>query len=665
MTLRIAVSNFMGLVLQSGGMAMGKRERRRSRKRRRPNPPKPKQRQVEFLGVRVQAEGKVVRWSTGEDFDVEGFAKEMAQRGQAAAQASSAGVAELLEILTNVNPLHLVGQVAAWATVGIPDVDDARERFGLDAKVEFLGGLALSLTQLADEPAGPYEVQRCTNLLGSLFRAERARILGEEIASVQSSSSRSHLDEVRFVARLEHLMDRTQGYTPHLERIIAAVFEPLRTECLAHLGFCPGDLPRLVRAYVATRQEAFQVRLDKARRIPKSELKGLPVSEGLALMSWVIFGLVNLTGDTTARELADGTDLPENEVRAALEALTSEWGCQPGFRRPGEANRFRRYPVLRGSLDRYSIPLPWSILHEVFGWFRDLMSSRDLQSLQNHFHQARAVATEMLVTEALREVFGRDRVLSNVEYPITGRNWAEVDALVWLGDHALVVEVKSHAISDRFRAGDVSYAERHFTDVVDSAFKQSDRAARYFGQGGDKLRGKNGGRRIEWTPVAGTTRIAVSFERIDPLVLVAARRADEKESAPPTWVVCLADLLMITDILREPYEFYAYAALRAELAANPAVALLSEADVLGAFLNDRLESYRNLVEEGAMTAAMLDHHSEELNAYYSATTAGLSADRPAVRLPAGLADTLRDLYTDSREWASRVRELLTPPSAQG
>lgn len=610
---------------------------------------------VELLGVRVEARGKVVRWSTGHDFDHQRFQRDLTMRGQVAAQHSEAVVAELLE---SANPLHLVGQVAAWATAGIPDRDDARERFGLDAQVEFLGGLGLSLSRVDGEEAGPFEVQRALNLIDSLFDAERARILGEETNSAGSSSAGSALDDVRFVARLEHLMDRTQGYTQHLERMIDAVFEPLRADCLTTLGFCPADFPRLVRTYVAIRQEAFQRRLDKARSVPNSQLKGLPVPEEWALMSWVIFGLVNPNGDITAQELAARAGMPESEVGAALDALTSEWGCQPGFRRPGEQNRFRRYPVLRGTPGRYSIPLPWSILHEVFGWFRDLTSAKDLVPLQRQFHDARAAAAETLMTQALMGMFGSERVLSNVEYPIGGGNWAEVDALVRLGDHALVFEAKGHTISDQFRAGGTDYAEAHFLDVVVKAFSQSDRAARYLGRGGDKLRMKNGGQRIEWTPVAETTRIAVSFERIDPFVLAATRLVAEQQSGPSTWIVCLADLLMVADILREPYEFYAYAALRAALATDPVVALLSEADVLGAFLNDRLASYRRLLERGAMDVAMLDHHSEELNAYYSAATVGLPVERPTLRVPARLADTLRALDTDSPGWAAEVRRLI-------
>jgi hypothetical protein len=612
------------------------------------------------MGVRVRTEGKAVVWETVEGFDSERLALEFVKRSRAASEVSQQIVARLLAILSTVNPLHLVGQVAAWATTGLPDIDDARERFGVEAQVEFLGGLALSLKELAAEPAGPFEVQSCINLLGDLFEAEQALILGEEIAAQQSSALRSHLDEVRLMARLEQLMDRTQGYAPHLEQIIGAVFEPIRAECLSSLSFCPADLPRIVRAHIASRQRIFQSRLNQCWEVPKSHLKKLHVPEGWALMSWVIFGLVNPEGDTSTHELADAVGLPESEVGAALEALTSKWGCQPGFRAPGETNQFRRYPVLKGSGDRYSVPLAWSALHEIFGWFREELSSRGLQSILKRFHEVRAEATETLITETFRRIFGSDRVYSNVEYPIPGKNWAEVDALVWLGDHALVIEGKGHALSDAFRAGEVDYARMHFADVVDRAFSQSERAARYLAEGGKKLRHKSGGPSIEWMPVSNASRIAVSFERIDPLVLVAARLAEEQRSAPPTWVVCLADLLMVAEILPEPHEFYAYAALRAELASNPVVALVSEADVLGAFLHDRLEFFRGLLKKSGVKSVMLDHHSGPLNAYFSSTAAGLPAQRPVLQVPEHVVETLRGLYSQkASDWPRRVRELIT------
>jgi len=261
----------------------------------------------------------------------------------------------------------------------------------------------------------------------------------------------------------------------------------------------------------------------------------------------------------------------------------------------------------------------------------------------------------------LSQTFGDDRVYSNIEYPVGGGNWAEVDALVWLGDHALVIEAKGHSISDNFRAGAMDYAQFHFDDVVDKAFAQSGRAAAYLVSGGTELRRKNGGQAIDWQPVSKATRIAVSFERIDPFVLAAARVAQEQRSAPPTWVVCLADLLLVGDILAEPHEFFAYAALRAELAANPVVALLSEADALGAFLHDRLQAYKGLLKRGRATTVMLDHHAGRLNEYYSSLDVGLSVAKPSLRIPAEKVEQLGRLYaTRSKKWAEEARRLVTP-----
>lgn len=638
-------------------MAVGRPNHRKHKKPKFKGSRRPPHLKTEYLGIRIRTKGNTTVWETTEEFDGNRFAVQLMARGHVAAEGAEQIVRELLDIIQSVNPLHLVGQVAAWSTVGNPNIDDAVGRFGMEARAEFLGGLALSFNQPTSELAGPLEVQRSILLLEKLFEFERTRILSEEIKN--GPDSRSHLDLVRFVSRLENLFDRTQGFTSHLEAIVAEVFEPLRDMCIGELGFSPADIPKIVRAHIARRQEIYQSRLELSRGIPKAQLKDLRISRKFALMSWVIFGYVDPKGDTTAEELATAAGLPAVEVESALKALVSPWGSQLGLRRPGEPNRFRRYPVLEGRDSRYSIPLTWSVLHEVFGWFRDMLRSQGKLTLLKAFYDARSRATETLVVHTLEAIFGTDHVLANIEYPIPGTNWAEVDSLVWLGDHALVVECKGHGLSDAYRAGDVNYARAHFGDVVDHAFSQSERAANYLTSGGTKLRQKQGKVAINWLPVSGATRIVVSFERIDPFVLVAARLAEELRSSSPTWVVCLADLLLVADILSEPHEFFAYAFLRAELAKNSSVAFLSEADVLGAFLYDRLDSYRKLVASGDNQSVMLNHHSGPLNVYFGARALGFPAEKPTLKIPVATVRKLRKMYENSAsDWTSRVRELV-------
>lgn len=195
----------------------------------------------------------------------------------------------------------------------------------------------------------------------------------------------------------------------------------------------------------------------------------------------------------------------------------------------------------------------------------------------------------------------------------------------------------------------------HFSDLVEAPFQQSHRAAEYLAGGGDKLREKGTQRRIDWQPVDAVTRIGVSLERIDPLVMVAAQVVEGKERTPPAWAICLSDLFMIADILPTPHEFFAYLSLRSAMAANPVSALISEADALGAFLHDRLRDYRGILAKSNVSVASLTHHAQDLNAYYSADAGGLQAAKPRLNLKDGLMDELDRLYQEgSSEWSDRV-----------
>lgn len=60
-------------------------------------------------------------------------------------------------------------------------MDDAAERFGHEAQVEYLCGLALALeSPYSHGLAGPDEVHKTIQVLEKLFQAERALVLSEE-----------------------------------------------------------------------------------------------------------------------------------------------------------------------------------------------------------------------------------------------------------------------------------------------------------------------------------------------------------------------------------------------------------------------------------------------------------------------------------------------------
>jgi hypothetical protein len=584
--------------------------------------------EFEVGGIRVIRDGTTTVLTADPSFDRELMNRRWTDAAAVAAGRSDELVAELRELVDSVNALHLVGQVASWLTVRSPDELDDPERYGSESRVEFLAAVAVESGAMRDEPASPEAVRRVLVLLRELFMVERARILGEEVVSHDEPPA---LAEARFTLRLESLEDRTQGYEPHLVRIVESVFERIRSECEAVVGFCPGDVVPLVHAYAAMRQAQFDDLTEQARQVPVSDMAGLSVPKGWALLSWIIFVLNDPTGDFDAETLAEASGVQVDQLRAMLPAMTTPWGQPPSALRPGQHLTVRRRSVLAGEGDRYTWPLPWSSIHEMFPWFNDVIDDPQFSVLKQTVSDARADGTEELTTSVFRGLFGEDHVHPNFEYPIGSGNWAEADIVVRLPGHALAVECKSGALDDLYRYGDIDYAHSTFKTFIEDPFRQSARAATFLTCSDGKWRTRSTRRKHDWVRVPTVTRIAVSLERIDPLSMVATRVGLSDAAGDATWVVCLADLLLIAEILDTNHTFFAYAKLRAELAANPSVAVISEADLLGAFLHDRLRHLRRIADKPRHLRVRLTDHARELNRYFTAVTLGLPPPQEAER----------------------------------
>lgn len=601
-------------------------------------------------GLRVRRDGRTVTWETTPDFDPAAWRKRWVDDGRRAAIRSAEIITELRALTAAVNTLHLVGQVTSMLTTGAADIDDAADRFGSEAQAEFLTEVAVEAGSPAGAQAGPPQVFRALDLLEELFEAESARIMGEE-----AGSAGTVLDEARFLLRHEALRDRMQGYVPHLRTIAVNIFGRIRSECVDALGFCPADIPALVQAHHDRRQGAFQTQLELADQIPVSQLQGLSAPPAVVRFSWVVFSVNEPGGDIDPAELAGDAGVGEAETRAILAAMSTPWGQPISDLRPGETHRIRRRPVLEGTNGRYAWPLTWSSVHEVVPWFNDLVSANE--ALQRSFRAARADATEELVIGAMRQIFGDDRVQPNFEYPIGGGNWAECDVVVELPDHAIAIECKSGALADGYRAGEAEYTASTFATLVEDPFGQSARAAGFLTAGPGRWRTRGSQQKRDWPGVSAAIRIAVTLERIDPLALIAARADLSPKAGEATWVVCLADLLMIAEILDDPHSFAAYADLRAGLASNTSVAVISEVDLLGAFLHDRLKSLRKSAASGPNVLAGLNHYAGDLNAYFTMMTLGLSLPKkPGVTLGERARRAVVDAWeSGDASWLDLVR----------
>lgn len=217
----------------------------------------------EINGLVIERRGAQILFSAGPDFDPEALRHEFVEAGSRAAERGDEIIDRLIELLSDLNPVHLVGQVAALAMAGVLGLDDSGEKYGSEAQAEYLGGLALAIEAPGVELARSYQVWEAQDLLSELFDLERARIMAEE----SDGSSGDPVASARFILRHEEFAARTQGYVPHLRSIVERIFEPLRSECIEQIGFSPADIPTLVAAIMASAQSRFRQLIEQTREI--------------------------------------------------------------------------------------------------------------------------------------------------------------------------------------------------------------------------------------------------------------------------------------------------------------------------------------------------------------------------------------------------------------
>lgn len=183
-------------------------------------------------------------------------------------------------------------------------------------------------------------------------------------------------------------------------------------------------------------------------------------------------------------------------------------------------------------------------------------------------------------------------------------------------------------------------------EFVDKALTQNARTIAYLDGGGRDFRDRHKRHLPLPDHLPTAVSVIVTLDRVDPF---ATHLPDGgKRGAAPddgTWLVTLADLMMVADVLRHPAEFYAYASTRAAMAKAKGPTVFVEADALAAWLEHRVQP----VEPPAGELVHLDTSSEAVNAFYTHVDApgSPSPSRPTSGIPSEVLDAL-DLVQQGR-----------------
>lgn len=558
----------------------------------------------------------------------------------------SAMAEELRGLMDGRNLTQLINSVVVpamtSASVDAESLADGDRTATWAAKVEYLVGVALSVNPNGDADTPTGVSRRVTQLVSDIFKADQIRMMTEFIENSDGNDPEREL--LLQQLQLEYQADRMPGYAVHLEVVDAEVFGRHRSYYMSSLGFDPADVIRVTRLHTRSTSEALSAAM-------KAATDALNIGEPNPAVGAAMRKTIDAVTLWKPADIAAGTNVPLKEIIAMLDFFSTEYGCQPEFRAPGDRNKARTHPCIKLDDGTYLVPDPWA-LSAVIHHRLATEPKRDGFDPQKYF-QHRQDAHERLVAAALEKVFGSSNVHSTQHYDLASGDHGEIDTLV-CAEWPLVVEAKAIVLTDSGRRGAPHRVHKKLDDILGKALEQTDRALTYIlDEDGRTFAPTQKGNPAQLLPedVSGGTAVIVTFERIDPFASLglAGRNVDR-----PTWVVSITDLLMVVDILTDSPAFHHYARIRAGMHAAQ-VCSFAEADALGAYLLSRLSILTSAAED---TRIFIGYSCEAINNFYTRQEIGLEAKKPTTGVSDDVASALAPLLKEPG-WVGFVDSVMT------
>ena len=571
------------------------------------------------------------------------------------AAAGMEGHVEALRALVAAHePVELLSSIAIPTSMAVGpkrgSLDDAAETLTWPAKVEYLLGVALAMPA-GTAPVPPEATREAMRLLDEVFTAALAR------HTVDACDAEDEVqDHLAFAAHLlgaEHIYDRMPGYAVHLERVDAEVFDRHRAFYVDALGFSPGDVACVVRRRVAASGRRGEAAFRAAREAPRwSDRKALATIEFLRELD------LSRRWDPDSVAADTGTDA--GELDAMLGFFSASFGEQPSFRTPMDWNIARARPCVATGDGSYFVADPWALLSAVH--LRMTSEPAIDSGVLARYRKHREHGHERLVAAALRQAFGSALIYPRQHYTSTAYGPGEVDVLVATPE-PLVVEAKAASLTDLGRRGRPDRVSRVVEDVVARAASQTSRARFHVvEEEGTCFADRQGGPTVEVLPTKarGAIEVVVTFERMDPVTM----HASAASGGAAIWAVCVADLLMIVDLVSDPAAFHHYAATRAEMSARGPVVFM-ESDALSAYLQNRLRPQLDHRDANPDAVSLLGYFSAAVNDYFTAMETGRTTAKPSTGVPAPVSAALAAaVHSAPEHWSSaRAEVMAAPPTA--
>jgi hypothetical protein len=195
---------------------------------------------------------------------------------------------------------------------------------------------------------------------------------------------------------------------------------------LKEKGFSPSEAKRVISAICAFINENLVVRLNALRDLPP---------EKWTILEGFKFSLA---------EIVARAALPSTSVKAVIDAFTFSESGNPTFTSLHDFNEANAFPIIRVDSESYLLFLYGSLAESSYDApFYWMVTDKAYQS---RAMENRGLFTEEFTFDRFERVFGKGRVLKNVdiwESSARKKKVGEIDTLVLFADRAVVVQVKS------------------------------------------------------------------------------------------------------------------------------------------------------------------------------------------------------------------------------
>lgn len=474
---------------------------------------------------------------------------------------------------------------------------DAKDRFGAEARVQFLIATCLDLEWSLDAKVGVEEIAESMTFANEVFELEL-------LLSAIHFPGKDFNSTVGRRLRMEAVNDRFEFYGRHGRRIKEATADQIADEFSAAVGWNIDEYWRVAEAASLDSNERRKKQASTAQAYARMNSGDFAASDGFVkavqtratLSHFSVVALARGSGVSAKRVKKLLDDLSLRPIKSVVNAR--------------DESPLRTFSVVPLGNDTYFVPFPHLWPQDTFRVVNAFTSSNP--QLKERWLKARDDGTVRLVAEALGQLFGVDRVkLESKHIGIDGSESGETDVIVELGDDALIVECKAHAMTPSGRRGAPARIEKKTKEILETGFSQVLAGKRHL-IAGLKLRQHRGSEfSLTIADDAVLPSMVVSFERIDPMFTGMAKRDFASERILP---VNIADFLSMCDLLTSPSSFVSYVAERSRMLDLPNLDAITEMEYLAAaVIEDSLGSIADLAVARPDVEVIVDGLSLQLN----------------------------------------------------